>query len=401
MPSSSSSSPAMGGIAERWRELQGADSWSGLLDPLDIDLRASVIAYGELAQATYDAFNDEERSPHAGACMFGHADLLASAGVAAPGNYEVTKFVYATSGLPLPAAFLLLPLPDLPEAWCRESNWMGFVAVATDEGVAALGRRDIVVAWRGTIKNLEWVSDLDFTPVSAAADANPKAKVHRGFMSVYTSSDANSKYNQASARDQVIEEIKRLMDLYKDEETSITCTGHSLGASLSTLTAVDIVAHGINAPSDSSQPPCPVTVIAFASPHVGDGNFKAAFQSFPELRALHVKNSDDVVPLYPPLGYVDVAVPLPIDTARSPYLRKPGTVNTWHALECYLHGVAGEQGSAGGFNLEVDRDVALVNKTVDALKDKYPVPAAWWVAKNKCMVKGDDGHWALQDFEEI
>src|SRR5581483_7172029 len=97
-------------------------------DPLDIDLRASVIAYGELAQATYDAFNDEKRSPHAGACMFGHADLLAGAGVAATGNYEVTKFLYATSGLPLPEAFMLLPLPELPEAWCRESNWMGFVA---------------------------------------------------------------------------------------------------------------------------------------------------------------------------------------------------------------------------------------------------------------------------------
>lgn len=401
------SSPMLGSIANRWRELHGDNSWNGLLDPLDRDLRASVIAYGELAQATYDAFNAEKRSPHAGACLYGHGDLLASVDVPSAGNYAVTKFVYATSGLPVPEAFLFLPLPSLPEAWSQESNWMGYIAVATDEGVAALGRRDIVVAWRGTMENLEWVNDFDFTPVSAApvlgsaAAANQFAMVHRGFLSVYTSSNANSKYNQTSARDQVLEEVRRLMELYKDEVTSITITGHSLGASLATLNAVDLVANGVNIPANSSQTPCPVTAIVFASPRVGDGNFKAAFASFPDLRALHVKNAGDIVPLYPPLGYVHVAVSLPITTGRSPYLRQPGTVQTLHSLECYLHGVAGEQGSAGGFNLEVDRDVALANKGVDALKDEYPVPADWWVAKNKCMVRGADGHWTLQDFEQI
>ncbi|XP_066360602.1 phospholipase A1-II 7-like [Miscanthus floridulus] len=399
----------LGSIASRWRELQGADSWSGLLDPLDLDLRTNLITYGELTQATYDGFNQEKRSPHAGACLFGYSDLLASSGAAAAGSYTITKFIYATSALPVPEAFLLLPLPDLlPESWSRESNWMGYVAVATDEGVAALGRRDILVAWRGTMRSLEWVNDFDFTPVSAApvlgsaAAANPAALVHRGFLSVYTSSNPDSKYNQTSARDQVLAEVSRLMALYKDEVTSITVTGHSLGASLATLNAVDLAANGVNAPpAGSSQPPCPVTAFVFASARVGDGNFKRALASFPDLRALHVKNAGDIVPTYPPLGYVDVAVQLPIATGRSTYQKQPGTIATLHNLECYLHGVAGEQGSAGGFRLEVDRDVALTNKEEDALKDQYPVPVEWWVAKNKFMVKGADGHWALQDFEQI
>ena len=111
----------LGSIANRWRELQGAGSWAGLLDPLDIDLRANIIAYGELTQATYDGFNQEKRSPNCGACVFGYADLLASSGAAAAGSYAVTKFIYATSALPVPEAFLVLPLPELlPESWSRE-----------------------------------------------------------------------------------------------------------------------------------------------------------------------------------------------------------------------------------------------------------------------------------------
>ncbi|TVU18268.1 hypothetical protein EJB05_34357, partial [Eragrostis curvula] len=403
-------------IANRWRELHGNTSWNGLLDPLDMDLRRSIIGYGELAQATYDAFNGEKRSPHAGACRYGRADLLASAEVPAAGDYAVTKFVYATSALPVPEAFLLLPAPELEEeAWSRESNWIGYVAVATDRGVAALGRRDVVVAWRGTLTDLEWVNDFDFVPASAApvlgdaAAANPLAMVHRGFLSIYNSSNANSKYNKASARNQasylsVIEEVRRLMELYKHEETSITITGHSLGGALATLNAVDIVANVLNTPTTSSsslKPPSPVTAIVFASPHVGDRFFKSAFRSFQDLRALHVNNAGDIVPKTPALSYVDVAVPLRIDTGRSPYLRSPGTVRTLHNLECYLHGVAGDQGSAGGFRLEVDRDVALVNKREDALRDEYPVPANWWVPKNKGMVKNAGGKWELKDFEQI
>ncbi|KAL6864661.1 hypothetical protein ACP4OV_015812 [Aristida adscensionis] len=390
-----------GGIADRWRELHGEHSWDGLLDPLDLDLRKTIISYGELAEATYDGFNTERRSPHAGACMYGYGDLLSSCGVANAGHYRVTKFIYATSSLPLPEAFLLFPLPALKDAWSRESNFMGFVAVATDEGAAALGRRDVVVAWRGTVKTLEWANDLDFTPVPAApvlgSAANLLCTVHRGFLSLYTSSHANSKFNQTSARDQVFEEVRRLMEQYKDEETSITTTGHSLGAALATLNAVDIVAHGVNKPS--SRPACPVTAFVFACPHVGNAFFKSAFRSFKDLRSLHVQNFGDVVPLYPPVGYADVAVPLNINTGRSPYMRWPEVMPaTLHNLEVYLHGVAGEQGG-GGFRLEVERDVALVNKRTDVLRDEYPVPASWWVVQHKGMVKNQEGKWELKDFE--
>uniref|UniRef100_A0ACD5T7A9 Uncharacterized protein n=1 Tax=Avena sativa TaxID=4498 RepID=A0ACD5T7A9_AVESA len=417
-------SPKLGAvsIASRWPELQGSGSWAGLLDPLDADLRASIIAYGEHAQAAYDGLNSEKRSPNAGRCLYSHANLLTATGVSHPEHYTVTKFLYATEDLDnvrvfnksVANAFFVHPVVRPAKAPPgRPSTWIGYVAVATDKGAVALGRRDIVVAWRGTVERPEVAKDLAFGCVSAAkvlqgSSADNKfrcARVHGGFLSVYTASDPDNN-DMASARDQALEEVRRLMEVHKDEVTSITVTGHSLGAALATLNAVDMVASGVNMPpAPSQQPPCPVTAILFACPKVGNRRFKAAFASFPTLRALHVKNFWDMVPRMPPL-YTDAAtVTLHIDTTRSPDLRRCnfelmnpfGDVLMFHNLECYLHGVAGDHGAHGDFELVVDRDVALVNKSSNALIDKYPVPASWWVAKNKFMVKQADGHWELMD----
>ncbi|KAL6839610.1 hypothetical protein ACP4OV_030549 [Aristida adscensionis] len=178
------------------------------------------------------------------------------------------------------------------------------------------------------------------------------------------------------------------MDMYKDEDTSITIVGHSLGAAVATLNAADIVSNGLNrrpaaaAGGDNPASPdraCPVTAVTFGCPCVGDAGFRRLFDALLDLRLLRVCNAPDVVPVYPPMG-----------------LRRSAA---WHSLECYLHGVAGAQGSRGGFRLEVDRDVALANRNVDALKE-YHVPPAWSVQRNKGMVRGADGHWKLMDHEE-
>ncbi|KAJ8638451.1 hypothetical protein MRB53_012718 [Persea americana] len=367
-----------GGREPTWPELLGSNNWEGLLDPLNLTLRRLILRCGDLCQATYDAFNNDTHSKYNGCGRCGKKDFFKKVGFPPDEDYIVSSFLYATASVDLPVGFLVQSLSR--EAWSRESNWIGYIAVSSDKSTQASGRREIYVAWRGTIRDLEWTDVLD--PESVSIEPLLAKK------DVGCSSDDPPK---------LLSKIKELVSLYKDEkeQLSLVCAGHSLGACLSILSAFDVVEDGLSKIGD--RPEFPVTAFVFGSPEVGNKAFNERLKKLPNLRVLLVKNEIDLIPDYPGqlLGYTDTGVKLVVDTRKSPYLKDSKNPGDWHNLQGLLHVVAGWNGKEGEFGFKVKRSIGLVNKSCDLLKDECLIPGSWWVEKNRGMVLEKDGEWQL------
>ncbi|KAB5524217.1 hypothetical protein DKX38_021966 [Salix brachista] len=385
----------MASIAENWKDFSGGKKWAGLLDhPLNTEFRRYLIHYGERVDAIGAAFNNVEASDSYALSRYPAEEFFMNVNLqnGNPFKYQVTKYFYLQSEA----------IAEVLELDLEGSAWIGYVAVTTDEGQRVLGRRDILVCWRGTISLPEWIQNLevDLTPASDIFGAANNPKVHRGFHNAYVAYGEKFKYNKASARTQVFAELRRLVNMYalNGEEVSITVAGYSLGAALATLNGMDIVANGWNKPTGSDIG-CPVTVFAYASPRVGDQGFQDVFNGLTnDLHVLRIRNSNDSIPRLPPvdLGYRDVGEELEIDSSKSPSIKYPTAEP--HILELYLHTIAGYQGKEEEFQLVVDRDISLLNKSLDLLADKYKIPPRWEAIKNNGMIQMDNGFWKLKDF---
>ncbi|KAH7861223.1 hypothetical protein Vadar_023320 [Vaccinium darrowii] len=402
-----------------WPELLGSKNWDGLLDPLSLPLRRLILLSGDLCQATYDAFNNDQNSPYCGCSRYGKSSFFQKVMFDyAAENYVVSSFLYATALVGAHEAFLLHSLSR--ESWDRESNWIGYVAVSNDDFSRSTGRREIYVAWRGTTRDYEWVNVLgaklestqslltspkkikdfglkkrggasnDSSSSSDDDDDDEKVpKVMQGWLTMYTAEDPKSPYTKLSARTQLQNKIKELINRYRDEDLSIVLTGHSLGASLSVVAGFDLVENGIT--------DIPVAAIVFGCPQVGNRAFNERIKRYPNFKILHVRNKIDTIPHYPShlLGYVNSGVELEIDNRKSPYLKDSKHPGDWHNLQAMLHVVNGWNGKNGEFELKLKRSLSFVNKSSEILKDECLVPGSWWVEKNKGMVLTEDGEWVM------
>lgn len=286
--------PASVPLGNRWPEFQGANNWDTLVDPLDPTLRSEILRYGSFVQAAYSSCDLDPSSPSYASCRFPKHSILRLSDLPFSG-YRVTRNLHATSGSRLPRWVAAAA----PASLSLQTSWIGFIAVCHEDAeIARLGRRDIVIAIRGTVTALEWLDNLRATLTHLAPSCN-KAQdrdqldpmVQRGFWSLFTSSSSS----HHSLRDQVRDEVYRLLDQYGCHETSITITGHSLGAALAILIADDVSA--MLGPSGPM-----VTVVSFAGPRVGNSSFRRRMEEQGS-KVLRIVNASDIVTKVP--GFVD------------------------------------------------------------------------------------------------
>jgi len=363
-------------VGKRWMEYQGVNNWKGLLDPLDDNLRGEILRYGQFVSVAYKSFEFDPSSPSYGSCKFPKTTLFDKCGFPNTG-YKVTKHLYATSGIELPRW-----LNKAPTWLSTQSSYIGYVAVCeNEEEIKRLGRRDIVIAYRGTATCLEWLENFRATlthlPMPCKSLRNfPKDQttppmVESGFLSLYTSSTNSS----ISLQNMVHKEIGKILQSYGSESLSLTITGHSLGAALAALTAYYVNTTFVRLPI--------TTVILFGGPRIGNQRFTYHLKKC-KIRILRIVNSDDIVTKVPGFvfydGYMrsqnvhlarvqrwiikmmekeervysDVGEELRLCSRDSPYLTSINFI-TCHELNTYLHLVDGFVSSKCPFKASTNR----------------------------------------------
>ncbi|XP_062187187.1 phospholipase A1 EG1, chloroplastic/mitochondrial-like [Phragmites australis] len=299
-------------VAGMWRQVQGCDDWEGLLEPaVHPVLRSEVARYGELVDACYKAFDLDTASRRYLNCKYGRERMLEEVGMADAG-YEVTRYIYAAPDV---------TVPTMEPSTSGRGRWIGYVAVSTDEMTRRLGRRDVLVSFRGTVTPAEWMANLMSSLEPARldpCDPRPDVKVESGFLSLYTSADKTCRFGGAgSCREQLLREVSRLIDScskdHPGEDVSVTLAGHSMGSALALLFAYDLAELGLNRGA-------PVTVFSFGGPRVGNAAFKARCDEL-GVKALRVANVHDPITKLPGIFLNEATT---------------GVLRPWRA-SCYTH----------------------------------------------------------------
>jgi triacylglycerol lipase len=135
---------------------------------------------------------------------------------------------------------------------------------------------EIIIAFRGTSSTTNWISDI-IASQKRFKYIKEYCLTHRGFTDIY-----------ATARNELISALSAL-----PAGKTLTITGHSLGAALATLCAVDAAAN-----TAFTSP----VLYTYGSPRVGDPAFKKVFNSYIRT-SYRIANTFDAVTFVPPTVY--------------------------------------------------------------------------------------------------
>ena len=234
--------------------------------------------YGTFVQAAYDMFHDGDLAPAAPASF--------------PAGYEV--------------ALVLTGIDHAAGRTVREF----FGLVARPAGGAP---GEHVVAVRGTDTTLEWMVDAEFRPVPFAA-LPAAGHVEQGFDAVFASLAAHEPNGAPADLHAYVRALPA--------GASLVVTGHSLGAAVATLLALDLAANAGAAD---------VALYTFASPRPGSHAFAAAVNAHVPT-CWRIVNAPDMVPKVP-LLYAHVETEYVVDSNLHDMTH---SLVTYHRMATYL-----------------------------------------------------------------
>jgi triacylglycerol lipase len=142
------------------------------------------------------------------------------------------------------------------------------------QGFVAANDQFVFVIYRGSQEVADWINNLDFGLRNGPKYGFP-GKIHTGFIKSLDSGWAN---------------IENIIGEFKDADQKIWVSGHSLGASLSVLTAARLEAAGTSVEG----------VYTFGQPRTGDEEFVEWLNAQMPGRIYRFVNDNDVVPKLPP-----------------------------------------------------------------------------------------------------
>ena len=144
-------------------------------------------------------------------------------------------------------------------------------------------RSEILIIFRGTDSSINWTNNFIFCKKTIPyGNKDTKIRVHSGFLKGYK-----------SVRDTLHTKIPL-------DSCKIRITGHSLGAALAVLCAIDLQYNFKNAD---------IEVFLFGSPRVGNNAFAKSYNKR-VFKTLRVTNGNDIVTKLPPkiFGYRHVGI---------------------------------------------------------------------------------------------
>lgn len=207
------------------------------------------------------------------------------------------------------------------------SNFKFFDGKSTQAFIAGNDKM-IVIAFRGTEKKLkDFLADAKLKPKKG-----PVGKVHRGFQDAL-----HEVWGKAAGDKDMLTFIKQ----FQDNKQSIWFCGHSLGAALATLAAIEYVLQ------DNNNGDVVNGIYTIGQPRVGDDEFAETFDALLAKKCFRFVNNNDVVTHNPLPGlvfkYTHVGQRLYIDSKG---ILQP-TISLWQRLLDQWNGVEKDIGKVG------------------------------------------------------